>query len=301
MQNEHYRHTQVGWVIIGSLAATVAFFSVIMAAVELSGLLAIVVAVLLLVIVLFGTLTVQVDSQRIRFRFGVGLIRRHIDLTDVRHFSQVKNPWYYGWGVHVFPGGVVYNVSGFSAVQLVLKDGKRVRIGTDEPDALCQAIERVAGKPEPLSPEEVAQGRRAARRTLILIATVAIAVVALIGGLFHLEERPPRISITASSFRVKSLFYSEEFDMHDVTDISLEWRIPRIRARTNGYAMGSTLRGHFKLDDLGKGQLFIELGVPPYVLVRRGSDFVIVNFEDPVETQRLFNRLWKNWPGGRAQ
>jgi hypothetical protein len=35
----------------------------------------------------------------------------------------------------------VWNVSGFQAVELTLKDGSRFRIGTDEPEALVHAIE----------------------------------------------------------------------------------------------------------------------------------------------------------------
>ena len=35
----------------------------------------------------------------------------------------------------------LWNVSGFRAVELVFKDGKRFRIGTDEPESLIRAIE----------------------------------------------------------------------------------------------------------------------------------------------------------------
>lgn len=37
----------------------------------------------------------------------------------------------------------MYNVAGYDAVELELRSGRVFRIGTDEPDALLAAIERV--------------------------------------------------------------------------------------------------------------------------------------------------------------
>jgi hypothetical protein len=53
----------------------------------------------------------------------------------------VKNPWYYGWGIHLTPSGWLYNVSGFWAVELQMKNGKKYRIGTDDPEGLVQVIQ----------------------------------------------------------------------------------------------------------------------------------------------------------------
>jgi len=52
----------------------------------------------------------------------------------------VKNHWYYGWGIRLTPHGVLYNVSGFYAVELRLRTGKEFRIGTDVPQELDAAI-----------------------------------------------------------------------------------------------------------------------------------------------------------------
>ncbi len=45
-------------------------------------------------------------------------------------------------GIHLTPEGWLYNVSGFRAVAVRLKSGKRFLLGTDEPERLCQAISR---------------------------------------------------------------------------------------------------------------------------------------------------------------
>ncbi|MFZ0791062.1 MAG: hypothetical protein WAM94_15730, partial [Chromatiaceae bacterium] len=120
--------------------------------------------VLLSLMALFATLTVVVDGTHLSFRFSLGLIGKRIALADIRHCRALRNPWYYGWGIHLYPGGVLYNVSGLQAVEILLKSGKRLRIGTDEPDALCCAIEAVVGAPEPLTAQGRAQAQCATRQ-----------------------------------------------------------------------------------------------------------------------------------------
>ena len=94
-----------------------------------------------LVMALFVSLTVEVDSTALSCRFGPGFIRRRIPLVDIAGATAVKNPWVIGWGIRWYPGRCwVWNVSGLQAVELAMKNGRTFRIGTDEPTALVQAI-----------------------------------------------------------------------------------------------------------------------------------------------------------------
>jgi hypothetical protein len=99
-----------------------------------------VVGVLGLCLLLFPTLTAVVRGDRLQCFFGLGLIRREIPVADILAVSVVRNPWTYGWGLRLIPGGWLWNVSGLDAVELRLRSGKRFRIGTDEPAALHAAI-----------------------------------------------------------------------------------------------------------------------------------------------------------------
>ena len=80
----HYRHTQIGWVILGVLAAILAFVwsRLPTEAAAAAGLpLGLVTALTLLV---FSALTVEVDAEAIRLRFGIGLVRKRIPLVEVK-------------------------------------------------------------------------------------------------------------------------------------------------------------------------------------------------------------------------
>ena len=134
-----YRHTQIGYLIIGLLGVGIA--AVGYAAVTTSGG-ALMPVLLLLGAVLFlaPTLTTVVAGGVLEVFFGPGLIRRHINLNDIREVRIVTNPWYCGWGISWIGRGWLWNASGWRAVELELGDGRRFRVGSDEPEALAQAL-----------------------------------------------------------------------------------------------------------------------------------------------------------------
>jgi hypothetical protein len=90
---------------------------------------------------LFGSLTVTIDEEKIVAAFGPGWPHKAVPLAQVRGVRQVRNSWWYGWGIRITPHGWLYNVSGLDAVELELLGGRSLRIGTDEPERLVVAIE----------------------------------------------------------------------------------------------------------------------------------------------------------------
>jgi hypothetical protein len=73
--------------------------------------------------------------------FGPGAYRRSFPLREIEGVQVVRNTWLHGLGVHYMRKGMVYNVSGLGAVEMQLENGRRVRIGSDEPEELARAIE----------------------------------------------------------------------------------------------------------------------------------------------------------------
>lgn len=137
-----YQHTQVSYLnlIVGAGLALV--FVAVGRPATAAGVVAL---VSVLVWAIFGTLRTSIDDRALRVRFGpLPLIRKRLALTDITAASVVRNSFLYGWGVRYIPRGTLWNVWGLNAVELQLRSGKCFRIGTDEPQALLQAL-RVAG------------------------------------------------------------------------------------------------------------------------------------------------------------
>jgi hypothetical protein len=88
----------------------------------------------------FSSLTVEVTAPRLTWFFGPGLLRKSIDRAAIVSVSPVRNRWWYGWGIHRTPHGWLYNVGGLDAVEVVLTDGSRLRIGSNEAAALAKAL-----------------------------------------------------------------------------------------------------------------------------------------------------------------
>jgi hypothetical protein len=138
-----YHHRQFGTVIVAALTAGIVFVNYIFLksgesfAIQMELML-----VLLAAIALFYSLTVEIKENTLILRMGIGLIQKRIPLADVQQARKVRIPWYAGWGIHYVPFQFrVWNVSGRDGVELTLTDGMRFCIGTDEPEALVNAIE----------------------------------------------------------------------------------------------------------------------------------------------------------------
>jgi hypothetical protein len=134
-----YRHTQIGYVIIAVVGAAIAAAVYISVTVS-GGRLTLVLLLLGAMLLLFPTLTTVVGGGVFDVFFGPGLIRRRINLNDIRAVRIVRNPWYCGWGIRWIGRGWLWNVSGLRALELELRDGRRFRVGTDEPETLAEVL-----------------------------------------------------------------------------------------------------------------------------------------------------------------
>jgi hypothetical protein len=102
----------------------------------------VVMALILFILVSFSTLTVIIDENYLKIKFGFGIFIKSFSIKEIVSATTVKNHWYYGWGIRgwLWPKMWIFNVSGFDAVEITMKNGKVYRIGTDEPEILKQAI-----------------------------------------------------------------------------------------------------------------------------------------------------------------
>lgn len=144
-----YKHTQIGYLIIAVLIAVIIPVLVSAFYVREQAALIVFVSVFALAIVgvLFSSLTVEIFQTYLKVSFGLGIISKKIVLSNIESVEAVRTKWYYGWGIkYVLGEGWMWNVSGFDAVRLKLKDGTIFRIGTDEPQALEQALKSAIQK-----------------------------------------------------------------------------------------------------------------------------------------------------------
>src|SRR5579883_2304075 len=103
------------------------------------------VAALVVPLLVLAKLTVEVGGGEIRVRF-FPFLKKAIALSEVvscesRTYRPILE--YGGWGVrYSLRNGWAYNVRGNRGVQLRLKDGKRILIGSQRPEELAEALRK---------------------------------------------------------------------------------------------------------------------------------------------------------------
>jgi len=134
-----YQHTQRGTLILAvTLGLAAVFASLGLARTGQKGLW-VSLPILLGCAWLFHSLTIEITDRELRWRFGPGLIRKSVPLAEIVSAAPVRTGL--SWGIHWSPRtGWLYNVSGFDAVAVTLRNGKRFTLGTDESQTLVARL-----------------------------------------------------------------------------------------------------------------------------------------------------------------
>ena len=74
------------------------------------------------------------------------MIRKRVSVAEIVACEPIRIRWWYGWGIHLTPYGWLYNVSGLDAVAITLRNGRKLALGTDDPDGLIAAIRHSIGR-----------------------------------------------------------------------------------------------------------------------------------------------------------
>ncbi len=107
------------------------------------------VCVMAAVAIVFALLSLRttISEDRLTVGFypfgGKTIFKRDIQRAYVRTYSPLGE--YGGWGYRIGKSGTAYNTMGSEGLQLVLRNGERVLIGTQSPEVLKRVIEAWLG------------------------------------------------------------------------------------------------------------------------------------------------------------
>ncbi len=142
-----YTERQIGWTVIvpvpGILVLLLIFYINQWGnnPISYSGLL-IMSLLFIICLLLFFQMRTSVDNEKIKISYGIGLIKKTIDIHNIERIEIVRNKWYYGLGIRIIKNGWLYNIHGLNAIELKLKNSKSIiRIGTADNKKLMKEIE----------------------------------------------------------------------------------------------------------------------------------------------------------------
>ncbi|NLW06480.1 MAG: hypothetical protein GX039_00620 [Clostridia bacterium] len=135
-------------------------------------------------------------------------------------------------------------------------------------------------------------------KTKLVVGAVSfllIMTLIAVGLLVYYSSKPAQFLITTEHLEIKGL-YGEKIYFDNINEITLAESLPEIISRTNGAALGNKMKGYFRLAEIGKAKLFVNLASSPFVFIHRETKpVVIINCDTESETKELFAALLAEW------
>ncbi|MFZ6719123.1 hypothetical protein [Undibacterium sp. Ji49W] len=101
----------------------------------------IVLLVNLLVLLILGSLTIRVDATHLSWRFGwLGWPVWKVALADIQAAGPTNTSLLDGWGIRRTRQGMLYNAHGKQAIRLIMRNGKTILLGTQDPQRLLSYL-----------------------------------------------------------------------------------------------------------------------------------------------------------------
>jgi hypothetical protein len=137
LEMKTYEHTQSATTILWAVGV---LFLITLAGAIVLNVLLVGAALMLITAWLFRSMTVEISDADLSWCFGSGWLRKSVPLNEIVSAEVIRTTFFYGWGIHYTPRGWLYNVSGYGAVAITLRNGKRFCLGSDEPEKLVRCL-----------------------------------------------------------------------------------------------------------------------------------------------------------------
>ena len=136
-----YIHRQFGWFTVFALTAMAVWFAFVAALSpgdrgEFQSIFLMIAALQLA----FYQLTTIVTESTLTVRYGVGLLAFRFPLSEITQITERNVPWYAGYGIRWVGDAWLFNVSGNDAIEVTFASGRKVWVGTDDPNGLAAIL-----------------------------------------------------------------------------------------------------------------------------------------------------------------
>ncbi|MDP4133674.1 MAG: DUF3784 domain-containing protein [Bacillota bacterium] len=132
------------------------------------------------------------------------------------------------------------------------------------------------------------KGRHFALRVGITSLALIFAAVSI-----FFAALPVKVTVSDKGIGIHGM-YGDVYDFKSIKNVKLLDTLPNIELRTNGSAVGSKLKGHFKMAELGPVKLFVDTQKPPFIYFESGGKIIIFNVENADKTREIFDKIKTN-------
>lgn len=132
--------------------------------------------------------------------------------------------------------------------------------------------------------------RKGAGKQLVVPVSIVIVTLIFVGVLMFFSFQTTKVTILEEGIQIHGM-YGDVYTWESIEAVKLVEELPTIKRRTNGSALGSVLKGHFRTRELGLVKLFVNTQKPPFIYLETDDQIIIFNLKDSDETQEVFREI----------
>jgi len=132
--------------------------------------------------------------------------------------------------------------------------------------------------------------QKGAKKHIILVVVILFIVLIFLATILFFSFQETKITFLEEGIQIHGM-YGDVYTWDSIVDIKLEDTLPTIESRTNGSAIGSRLKGHFRTTELGSVLLFVDSQTPPFIYLETETGIIVLNGATEAETQTLFDKM----------
>lgn len=121
---------------------------------------------------------------------------------------------------------------------------------------------------------------------------ITIGTLLFVCVVMYFSMQPTDVAANEDGFEISGI-YGDSIAWENMEQLKLVEELPAISMRTNGSAIGSKLKGHFKFENGDKAKLFVDKSKPPFITFTANDKLYYVNMTSSEDTAALFERMEK--------
>jgi len=138
--------------------------------------------------------------------------------------------------------------------------------------------------------DEYGRMRHGALKKITVPVGITIISLIFVAVLLFYSIQPTEITISDDGIKIHGM-YGDFYTWDSIEKVELNENLPTIERRTNGSAVGSKLKGHFRTKELGPVKLFVDTEKPPFIYLVTNDRIIIFNMTNKDETSVIYREM----------
>lgn len=134
--------------------------------------------------------------------------------------------------------------------------------------------------------------QKGAWKQFVLPGIIIVIALVFVTVLMFFSSRSTKVTFTDEGMQIHGM-YGEVYKWGSIASAELKEVLPEIEMRTNGSALGSNLKGHFRTRELGSVKLFVNTEKSPFIYLETDNGITIFNLDSAAEAQEIFREIRK--------